>query len=83
MTTPTEKPHLTLAPKVTILPVLTNHDVPTERVLNAALAHPAPLQGCVVVGVDADGEMYFASSYADGGNALWWLEKAKKALLEY
>ena len=81
MTTPTEKPHLKLTPKVTVLPVLTPLDVPCERILNAALE--STLQKVVLVGVDADGEMYFASSMADGGDALWWLEKAKKALLEH
>lgn len=74
------KPPLTVVPKVTMLPVLTRLDVPCERILNAALE--STLQKVVLVGVDADGEMYFASSMADGGDALWWLEKAKKALLD-
>lgn len=74
------KPTLTAVPKVTVLPVLTRLNVPCERILNAALE--STLQKVVLVGVDADGEMYFASSMADGGDALWWLEKAKKALLD-
>lgn len=68
-------------PKVVVLPVVTSLDIPTERVLQAALSLEAPLQGVVLVGRDAEGRMYFASSYADGGDALWWLEKAKLALL--
>jgi hypothetical protein len=35
-----------------------------------------------VIGEDADGALYFASSCADGGEALWWMEKAKRALME-
>jgi hypothetical protein len=67
-------------PKVSILPVMTRLDVPTERILQAALE--STLKGCVIVGLDGDDKMYFASSWADGGDALWWLEKAKKTLLE-
>ncbi len=70
-----------LVPKVTVLPVLTTLDVPTERILQGALDSDPPLKSAVVVGVDADGQLYFASSFADGGSVLWWLEKAKQALL--
>lgn len=69
-----------LVPKVVSLPVVTTLDLRAERVLTAALA--ADLQGCVVVGQNANGELYFASSFADGGSVLWWMEKAKKALME-
>lgn len=68
-----------LVEKVSVLPVVTSLDIPTERVLNAALK--ANLQGAVVFGVDSDGQMYFASSFADGGTVLWWMEKAKIALM--
>lgn len=40
------------------------------------------LQGFVLCGWNQDGEMIYASTYADGGTALWLLEKMKKALLE-
>lgn len=69
-----------LVDKVTVLPVITTLDIPTERILNAAIS--AELQNCFVVGVDKDGELYFASSMADGGSVLWWMEKAKVALLD-
>lgn len=69
-----------IVPKVTVLPVVTTLDIPTERVLNGALA--ADLSGCFVVGIDPAGELYFASSFADGGEVLWWMEKAKIALME-
>lgn len=38
--------------------------------------------GAVVLGFDADGDFYFASSIADGGTVIWLMEMAKKALLE-
>jgi hypothetical protein len=69
-----------LVPKVTILPVITTLDVPTERILDAA--KEAELQSAIVIGVDKDGELYFASSFADGGAVLWWMEVAKKRLME-
>lgn len=69
-----------LVDKVTVLPVVTSLDIPTERVLTAALE--AELKNAFVIGVDKDGELYFASSMADGGAVLWWMEKAKAALLD-
>lgn len=55
-------------------------DLPPKRVL--AAAERAELNEVVVIGFDADGEFYFASSQADGGDVLWLLEMAKKKLLE-
>ena len=40
------------------------------------------LEGLVILGYDKDGEEYFASTYADGGEVLWLLERCKKMLLE-
>lgn len=39
------------------------------------------LDGFVIVGYTADGKEYFSSTYADGGTALWLLERCKRALL--
>lgn len=39
------------------------------------------LEGFVITGFTADGEEYFSSTYADGGTALWLLERCKRALL--
>jgi len=39
------------------------------------------LEGVVIMGYTKDGEEYFASSYADGGNVLWLLERMKLQLL--
>ena len=62
------------------LPVITCLDIPTERVLQKAIEKE--LETAVVVGYDKDGNLYFASSVADGGDVLWLFELAKKALLE-
>ena len=69
-----------LVDKVTILSTPTTLDLDVERVLQAAIdAKPKQVW---VIGEDADGGLYFASSTSDGGNALWWMEKAKRALME-
>jgi hypothetical protein len=39
------------------------------------------LEGFVIVGYTADGGEYFSSTYADGGTALWLIERCKRALL--
>lgn len=59
---------------------LTKHDLPADRVLYGAL--DKELEGVVIMGYDKEGGLYFASSYADGGDVLWLMEKLKKALLE-
>jgi len=40
------------------------------------------LEGFVIMGWDHEGNEYFASTYADGGTALWLIERLKKQLLE-
>lgn len=59
---------------------ITKLDLPPDRVLEGAAE--AKLSGVVVLGYDADGNHFFSSSYADGGEVLWLLEKCKKRLLE-
>jgi hypothetical protein len=58
---------------------ITKLDSPADHVIESALGK---LEGVVILGYDKDGQEYFASSYADGGDMLWLLERAKKALLE-
>lgn len=65
---------------VVVLDVVTRLDIPVERILNQAVDDG--LQDVVIIGWDDEGEFYFASSKADGGNILWLLEKAKKMLME-
>lgn len=40
------------------------------------------LEGFVLVGYTPEGEEFFSSTYADGGTALWLLERCKRALLD-
>ena len=40
------------------------------------------LGGFVIAGYTPDGEEFFSSTYADGGTALWLLERCKRALVE-
>ena len=58
---------------------ITTLDLDADHVLESAIGQ---LDGVVVVGFDKDGQEYFASSYADGGDVLWLFERAKKRLLE-
>ena len=39
------------------------------------------LAGLVILGYDKEGREYFASTYADGGDVLWLLERMKLRLL--
>ena len=63
--------------KVIHLNNLTRLDIPSERVL----AIIPELEGVVIAGYMKDGSEWFASSYADGGTALWLLERCKQKLL--
>lgn len=65
---------------IVVLPVVTRLDIPAGRVLDSALK--AGLETAVVIGYDADGEFWFGSNKADGGNVLWLLEKAKLKLFQ-
>lgn len=58
---------------------ITRHDLPVERLIDRA--QEAELESVVIIGWTPEGELYFASSKADGPNVLWLLEKAKKELL--
>jgi len=57
---------------------ITGHDLDPDRVLE----NLPELQSVIVLGYDGDGDEYFASSIADGGDVLWLLERLKKQLLE-
>lgn len=65
--------------KIIILPCVTSLNLPPNRVLQGAWGK---LQGVVVIGWEKQGDFYFASSIADGGDVMWLLEKAKKELLD-
>lgn len=72
---------LKLVPKasVTVLETITSLPIAVERVL--AGAADANLVTCHIVGEDAEGNFYFASTTSDGPNVLWDLEVAKQRLL--
>ena len=59
---------------------VTRLDIPVSRVLKAA--REAKLSEAVVIGYDKDGDFFFAGSKADGAQALWLLELAKKKLMD-
>jgi hypothetical protein len=65
---------------VVTLRTITKLDIPADRVL--AEASKAGLTSVMVIGYDADGDEYFASSIADGGTCLWLMERMKKQLME-
>jgi tryptophanyl-tRNA synthetase len=61
------------------LETVTTLDLPPDRILRKAAE--AELTHVVVIGVDPDGEEFFASSIASGPEVVWMLERAKLALL--
>lgn len=67
------------ADNVETLEILTRLNMSAERVLLAAVKHG--LQNVVICSFDRNGDEYFASSVADGGSALWLIERCKKVLL--
>jgi len=64
--------------KVLAFSGVTRLNMPVDAVLDGA---KGCLEGVVVIGYTKDGEEYFASTYADGGEVLWLIERCKRALL--
>ena len=58
---------------------VTRIDIPADVILEAALK--ANLKSVVLVGYGEDGDIYAASSLADGADALWMIEILKLKLL--
>lgn len=69
-----------MSENVVILPVVTRLDIQPSRILDAAQSEE--FEQVVVIGRTADGDEYFASSAADGGDVLWMIERAKLHLLQ-
>lgn len=65
--------------KVIPLGTITRLDLSPDRVLESKIGE---LEGVVLLGFDKKGKEVFASSYADGGDVLWLIERLKKKLLE-
>lgn len=61
-------------------PGVTRLDCAPENTIKCAVE--AKLKDVVIIGFDEDGEFFFASNKADGGDALWLLELARKRLME-
>lgn len=53
-------------------------DLPIERILEGAKKE---LSGVILIGYTNDGEEYFASTYSDGGEIMWLVERFKNELL--
>ena len=53
--------------KVIPIGYITKLDLPVNQVLEEA---KAKLDGVVLMGYDKDGDLYFASTYADGGDVI-------------
>ena len=68
-----------LPENVVRLGVITHLDLDPDLVLRAAVGELPG--GVVVIGYDADGEEYFASSISDGPAVLWLLERFRDKLL--
>lgn len=64
---------------VEVLPVATRYNLNPNLVLEAAIDK---LDEVVLVGVDKNGEYYYASSVGSGPEVLWLLEKMKQELLD-
>ena len=58
---------------------ITRLDLPVERVLEQA---KTKMRDVVLLGWDNDDGLYFASTFSDGGEVMWLLEKCKQYLLE-
>lgn len=58
---------------------ITKLNIDVNSILNAA---KNKLEGVVLVGFAKDGEVYAASSYADGGDVMWLLEACKTKMME-
>ena len=58
---------------------ITKLDGDADRSLESAFGK---LDKVVILGYDKEGNEYFNSSVADGGDVLWMIERAKKKLLD-
>lgn len=65
--------------KIIKFPGITKLDMPPDDILDAAKDR---LDGVVIMGFTKDGKEYFASSYADGGMAIWLAERMRHKLMK-
>lgn len=62
------------------LDIVTSLPIPAERVLRKAIENG--MRECVVVGLNSDGQSYFASSMPSSSAIIYYLERAKFDLLK-
>ena len=64
-----------------VIPIggVTSLEIPVDQVLEEA---KGKMRTVILVGWDKDGDMYFASTSANGPEVLWLLEQCKLALLD-
>jgi hypothetical protein len=55
--------------------------IPPKRLLEYAIEDDV-LDACIIIGVTKDDQPYFSSTTGDVGHALYYLERAKRYLLE-
>ena len=67
-----------MSDKVIPLGNITKLDLPPDRILEST---KGKMQSVLLMGWDKNGDLYFASSIADGGEILWLMEHAKIQLL--
>lgn len=60
------------------LPVITKLDLDADKTLENLAGK---LSGFVLAGYDKDGNEFFSSTYADGGDVIWLLERCKLVVL--
>ena len=60
------------------LPVITRLDWDSDVILKSL---SGKLDGFILAGWDKEGKEFFMSTYADGGEALWLLERCKVSLI--
>lgn len=70
---------MALADNISIFPGVTPNKYDPNITLEAATR--AELTEVIVIGWDADGDLFFSASNGDGPECLWLIEKAKAALL--
>jgi len=64
---------------VVTLPVITRLNLNADRTLESLIGK---LEGFVLSGWDKDGNEFFSTTFADGGEVLWLLERCKMVLME-
>ena len=68
-----------MSAEIILFPGITSLNLNPDRLLIAAQEQ---LERVVILGVTKDGDEYFASSVADGGDVVWMLERAKYKLMK-